>query len=162
SAPGLVGIPLLISAVVIVSRFVWVIPGAYVPLMLWPGLRRREGGYPSFRSVLLASWCGMRGAVSLAPPLSLPLILPPRPPFPGRPQIVACTLVVILVTLIGQGLTLLPLVRRLGLSDSDLTEDEVRAAREAMLRAGIERLDGFCHEEKCPVAVFRLRDSMTD
>ena len=162
TVPGIVGFALLISVAVILSRFVWVFPGAYLPLWLSPSLRRREGGYPSPRGVALASWCGVRGAVSLAAALSLPVSMNDGTPFPGRPEIIACTLVVILVTLIGQGLTLLPLVHRLGLSDADPTDAEVRHAREAMLSAGIARLDAFCSEESCPIAVYRLRDAMSD
>ena len=160
--PGIIGSALLISATVIAARFVWVFPGAYLPLWLSPRLRRREGGYPSPRAVILASWCGVRGAVSLAAALSVPATLIDGAPFPGRAEIIACTLAVILVTLIGQGVTLLPLVRRLGLSDADPTDVEVRRAREAMLSAGIARLDAFCSEESCPIAVYRLRDAMSD
>jgi len=162
TVPGIIGIALLISLAVILARFVWIFPGAYVPLWLWPRLRRREGGYPSPRAVILASWCGVRGAVSLAAALSVPLTLKNGAPFPGRAEIIACTLAVILVTLIGQGVTLLPLVRRLGLSDADPTDAEVRRAREAMLAAGIARLDAFCSEASCPIAVYRLRDAMSD
>jgi len=61
----------------------------------------------------------------------------------------------------GTGLGL-PLVRRLGLSDADPTDVEVHRAREAMLSAGIARLDAFCSEESCPIAVYRLRDAMSD
>ena len=162
TAPGVLGIALLISATVVAARFVWVFPGAYLPLWLSPRLRRREGGYASPRAVVLASWCGVRGAVSLAAALSIPMLLPDGSPFPGRAEIVACTLVTILVTLVGQGTTLLPLVRGLGLSDDDPTDAEVRRAREAMLSAGIARLDAFCSEESCPIAVYRLRDAMSD
>jgi CPA1 family monovalent cation:H+ antiporter len=162
TVPGIFGSALLIGLAVILTRCVWVFPGAYLPLWLFPRLRRREGGYPGLRAVTLASWCGVRGAVSLAAALSVPLTLTNGTPFPGRAEIVACTLVVILVTLIGQGVTLHPLVRRLGLSDADPTEAEVRRAREAMLSAGIARLDAFCSQESCPIAVYRLRDSMSD
>jgi monovalent cation/hydrogen antiporter len=162
AVPGIVLISLLVSLAVILTRFVWVIPNAYLPLRLFPRLRQREGGYPPFRAVILASWCGVRGAVSLAAALSVPALLPDGRPFPGRAEIIACTLVVILVTLIGQGLTLLPLVRLLGLSDADPTDVEVHRAREAMLAAGIARLDAFCSEESCPIAVYRLRDAMSD
>jgi len=148
--------------VVILARLIWIFPNAYLPLWLSPRLRRHEGGYPSLRAVVLASWCSVRGAVSLAAALSIPLVLRDGTPFPGRPEIIACTLVVILVTLIGQGVTLVPLVRWLGLSDVDLTESEVRRAREAMLSAGIKRLDAFCSQESCPIAVYRLRDGMSD
>jgi len=162
TAPGILGSALGISAAVIAARFVWIFPGAYLPLWLLPRLRRFEGGYPDPRAVLLGAWCGVRGAVSLAAALSIPLALRDGTAFPGRAEIVTCTLVVILVTLIGQGLTLLPLVRRLGLSDADPTDVEVLSAREAMLNAGIARLDAFCSEESCPISVYRLREAMAD
>lgn len=160
--PGLTGTALAVAGVVVAARFVWVFPGAYLPLLLSERLRRLEQGYPPPRYVLIAAWCGVRGAVSLAAALSVPAVMADGTPFPGREQIVACTLVVILVTLVGQGLTLAPLVRRLGVSNVDPSEAEVRAAREAMLAAGIARLDAYCTEESCPIAVYRLRDSMTD
>ncbi|HET8948010.1 MAG TPA: Na+/H+ antiporter [Candidatus Polarisedimenticolia bacterium] len=160
--PGIVSVALAVSATVILARFVWIFPNAYLPLWLFPGLRRREGTYPSPRAVMLVSWCGVRGAVSLAAALSLPLTLADGTPFPGREQIVACTLAVILITLVGQGTTLLPLARRLGLEDAEPAEEEALKARATMLAAGIARLDAFCTEEKCPIAVFRLREAMVD
>ncbi|HKE10698.1 MAG TPA: Na+/H+ antiporter [Myxococcota bacterium] len=162
TGPGIVGIALLVSVAVIGARLVWMFPAAYLPLWFSPGLRRREGGWPDPRSVTLVAWCGVRGAVSLAAALSVPMQLRDGTPFPGRPEIIACTLVVIVVTLIGQGLTLVPLVRRLGVSDADPTDLEVRRAREAMLSAGIARLDAYCTEESCPIAIYRLRDAMSD
>jgi monovalent cation/hydrogen antiporter len=162
TAPGVLGIAFLVAVVVVLARIVWVFPGAYVPLWFSARQRRHEGGYPPIKAVILGSWCGVRGAVSLAAALSLPTTLNDGTPFPGRAEIIACTLVVILVTLVGQGLTLLPLVRRLGLSDADPTEAEVRRAHEAMLSAGIARLDEFCSKESCPIAVYRLRDAMSD
>ena len=87
---------------VILARLVWVFPMAYLVPWLLPRLRRREGGHPPVRAVTLASWCGVRGAVSLAAALSIPLTLPDGSPFPGRLEVIACTLVVILVTLIGR------------------------------------------------------------
>lgn len=160
--PGLVWSALAISGAVMVVRLAWMFPAAYVPLWLSSRLRRREGGYQDPGALVLAGWCGVRGAVSLAAALSVPFVLPDGTPFPGRMEIVTCTLVVIVVTLIGQGITLLPLVRRLGLSDADPTDVEVRTASEAMLAAGIARLDAFCSEVSCPIAVYRLRDAMSD
>jgi CPA1 family monovalent cation:H+ antiporter len=162
SAPGVVNGALLVSATVVLVRAAWMFPAAYLPLALAPRLRALEGGYPDPRSVLIGAWCGVRGAVSLAAALSVPELVDASTPFPGRTQIIACTLVVILVTLFGQGLTLLPLVRRLGLSDADPSAAEVRRAREGMLEAGIRRLDGFCSEQSCPIAVYRYRDAMAD
>jgi CPA1 family monovalent cation:H+ antiporter len=160
--PGIVSIAGWISVAVILSRMIWIYPNAYLPLWLWPRLRRREGGFPALKAVTLVSWCGVRGAVSLAAALSLPLALADGRPFPGREQIVACTLAVILVTLIGQVTTLLPLARRLGLEDAEPVEEETLKARETMLAAGIARLDAFCTQEQCPIAVFRLREAMVD
>lgn len=162
SSPGIIWTALVISAVVILARFVWIFPGAYLPLFFSKRLRDFEGGYPPKRAVLLGAWCGVRGAVSLAAALSIPATLGDGSVFPGRAEIIACTLMVILVTLIGQGVTLLPLVRALGLSDADPTDAEVRRAREAMLAAGIARLDEFCSQRSCPIAVHRLREAMTE
>jgi monovalent cation/hydrogen antiporter len=153
---------LAISAAVIVVRIVWCFPGAYLPLWLSPRLRRSEGGIPPARSVLIVAWCGMRGIVSLAAALALPHTLADGTPFPGRDEIIACTLAVILVTLIAQGLSLQPLIRWLGLRDDEDTATEVRAAREAILSAGIARLDAYCSETSCPLSVHHLRTLMVD
>ncbi len=160
--PALLGIGLAIAGVVVAARLVWIWPAAYLPLWLFPGMRKREGGYPSPKGVLLAAWCSVRGAVSLSAALAIPPMLRSGEPFPGRPVIEAAVLVTILVTLIGQSATLEPLVRWLRLPRDPSTEDEMRKAREAMLSAGIARLDQFCSERSCPVAVHRYRDVMVD
>ncbi len=153
---------LAITAAVVLARLVWFWPAAYLPLWFFPRLRVKEGGYPDPRAVLLAGWCGVRGAISLAAALALPQALPDGTPFPGRAEIVGAVLVTIVVTLIGQGSTLGPLARWLRLPSDPTTESETRKAREAMLSAGIARLDEFCTEESCPIAVYRYRDVMVD
>jgi len=153
---------LAISGIVIAARLIWFWPAAYIPLWLSPRLRRREGGYPDPRAVLLGGWCGVRGAVSLAAALSLPHSLANGAPFPGRAEILTAALVTIAVTLIGQGSTLAPLVRWLRIPSEPTTEAETQAAREAMLTAGIARLDEFCKDRSCPIAVHRYRDVMID
>jgi CPA1 family monovalent cation:H+ antiporter len=153
---------LVISAVVVLCRVLWIFPGAYVPLWLSPKARRREGGFPPWRNVVLASWCGVRGVISLAAALAIPLTLPDGSAFPGRRQVLACTLCVILVTLFVQGMTLEPLVRRLGVRGDEDGEAEVRAAREALLSAGIRRLDAFCSERSCPISVHHWRTMLVD
>jgi CPA1 family monovalent cation:H+ antiporter len=100
--------------------------------------------------------------VSLAAALAIPPILPNGAPFPGHAIIQISALMTILITLFGQGATVGPLVRWLRLSSDSATEAETRQAREAMLVAGIERLDAFCSEESCPIAVYRYRDALTD
>jgi Na+/H+ antiporter len=153
---------LAIAATVVIARIAWTFAVGYGSLWINPAARRREGGYPRPRNVLIVSWAGVRGVVSLAAALSLPVSLPDETPFPGRQEIIACTLFVILVTLLFQGLTLLPLIRLLGIRDEDDTEVEVRRARERMLEAGIARLDRYCNEKSCPLSVHHLRELMAD
>mgnify|MGYP000195989289 CR=1 FL=1 len=153
---------LAVSAAVIVTRIAWVFPGAYLPLLFSKSLRAKEGGYPPARGVVLASWCGVRGIISLAAALSVPRFLDDGSPFPGRNVVIACTLVVILVTLIAQGLTLQPLIKLLGLRADEDSAQEVRSAREAVLSAGIARLDAYCSETSCPISVHHWRSLMAD
>jgi CPA1 family monovalent cation:H+ antiporter len=159
---GLLAGALGIAGVVILTRILWMFPAAYLPLRLSARLREREEGYPSWRGVALASWCGVRGIVSLAAALSLPTGAAGGTAFPHRDAVVFLTLVVVLVTLFVQGTTLGPLARRLGLEADQRTDEEQRAAREAVLRAGIARLDEFCSEVSCPLAVHHLRNAMSD
>lgn len=153
---------LAVTAAVMATRIAWCVPGAYVPLALSPKLRRGEGGYPPLRGVTIVAWAGVRGAVSLAAALALPRTLPDGTPFPGREEIVACTLIVVLATLMLQGLSLQPLINALGIRGEEDTAGEVRGAREACLAAGIERLDAFCSETSCPIAVYHWRSLMDD
>ena len=153
---------LAVSAAVIAVRVLWCFPNAYWPVLVSPALRRREGGLPTWRGVTIVSWCGARGAVSLAAALSLPLTLDDGAPFPGRTEILACTLCVILVTLFVQASTLSPLIRLLGLRADEDTAVEVRHARETVLQAGINRLDAYCSQASCPLAVHHLRTLMED
>lgn len=159
---GLLAAGLTIAAVVIAARIAWCFPAAYVPLLLSPRRRELEGGLPRWQNVALASWCGVRGVVSLAAALALPRQLADGSPFPGRDAAIACTLCVILATLIAQGLTLLPLIRLLGIREEAGASGEVRAAREVILAAGIARLDAFCTEVSCPVSVHHFRTVMQD
>lgn len=100
-----------ISGAVIVARFAWVFPGAYVPRWVGRKLTGTGDPYPSWRNVAVVSWTGMRGVVSLAAALALPVRLPDGTPFPHRDVIQLLTFAVIFATLVGQGLTL-PLVIR--------------------------------------------------
>jgi CPA1 family monovalent cation:H+ antiporter len=153
---------LAVAGAVILTRLAWVFPGAYIPLWLSPRLREREGGYAGWRAVTLAGWCGMRGAISLAAALALPETTRDGAPFPGRDAVLFATMVVIGVTLLVQGLTLAPLIRLLRVPGDTQSGAEARAAWIAVLRAGIARLDLFCSERECPVAVHHLRQAMTD
>jgi NhaP-type Na+/H+ or K+/H+ antiporter len=86
-------------------------------------------------------WAGMRGSVSLAAALAIPLHIDAGSVFPDRPLIVFLAFGVILVTLVGQGLTLSPLISWLGLIDDGVEEREERVARQRVAEAGLARID---------------------
>jgi CPA1 family monovalent cation:H+ antiporter len=96
--------------------------------------------------VAVISWAGLRGVVSLAAALALPLETASGDPFPARDLIVFLTFVVILVTLVGQGLTLPWLLRRLGLADDGVIEREESLARREAARAALVRLGALAGE----------------
>ena len=142
------------SGTVILVRLLWVFPATFVPRWIVPGLAERDPA-PSPRIVFILGWAGMRGAVSLAAALALPL----TPPFPERDLIVFLTFVTILVTLVGQGLTLPLLIRRLGVGDDGSEEKEVLHAREAATEAALQRLDELVTEVPGHVPLIdQLRD----
>jgi Na+/H+ antiporter len=153
---------LLITATIVLTRLVLCFPSSYLPLWLSPRLRAREGGYAGWRGIVVVSWCGVRGVISLAAALAVPERLPDGSPFPGRDTIIALTMGVILLTLVGQGGTLQPLIRLLGLRADEDSSREVRGARERLLEAGIARLDEFCSEQSCPIAVHHWRELLGD
>jgi CPA1 family monovalent cation:H+ antiporter len=123
------GYGLLVSGVAIAIRLGWVFPVSYLGHWLGRWLGRRTP-QPSQRSLFITSWAGMRGVVSLATALALPYALQNGDAFPQRNVILFITFVVILVTLVVQGLTLPWLVRRLGVQESPAQ----RAAEEQELR----------------------------
>jgi CPA1 family monovalent cation:H+ antiporter len=136
----------LVSLVVIVVRLLWVFPGAYLPYYLFPSIRARER-LPRVRVVAVLGWMGMRGVVSLAAALALPLTLASNQPFGERPLIVLLTYCVILATLVGQGLTLPALMRKLGVGDDGAAEREEEIARLTSARAALQRIDELAEEK---------------
>jgi CPA1 family monovalent cation:H+ antiporter len=98
------------------------------------------------RNVLIVGWAGMRGVVSLAAALALPLNVDGGAPFPERDLVIFLTFSVILATLVGQGLTLPLLIRWLGVGDDGSAAHEELHAREAAVLAAMERLDQLAAE----------------
>jgi CPA1 family monovalent cation:H+ antiporter len=133
----LVGMGLLICLVLVVVRALFVFG-----TLLAPRLVRRDPGLPNpFACSLILSWAGMRGVVSLAAALALPMTTPAGSAFPARDALLIVTLTVIVFTLLGQGLTLPALIRRLGLgADAGAHEDETRA-RQRLVEAATQRVD---------------------
>jgi CPA1 family monovalent cation:H+ antiporter len=137
----------LVAATVILIRILFVFPITYLPRRLFRRLRSRDP-YPPWRHTLLVSWTGMRGAVSLAAALALPLATDAGGGFPKRDLIIFCAFSVILATLLIQGLTLPPLIKWLGVDDYDeeLEQEEV-AARLQTIEAAMQRMDELVEED---------------
>ena len=135
-----------VSAAVIVTRIVWVFPATYLPRLLSRRIRERDP-YPPWQAPMLIAWTGMRGAVSLAAALALPLVTDAGDAFPGRQVIVYLTFAVILATLVIQGLSLPFVIRALGLEDDGIAEREETKARIHAAKAAIERLDELAEED---------------
>lgn len=123
---------IIISLLTIVIRIIWVFPGAYIPRMLFKSIRQTEPD-PGWRNILLIGWSGMRGVVSLASALAVPLTLADNQAFPHRNLILFITFVVILFTLVLQGLSLKPVIRLLKIK-GDSTEKETMQALDLRLR----------------------------
>ncbi len=136
----------VVSLAVVVLRFAWVFPATYLPRLLIPAVRRRDP-YPGWRNVVIVAWTGMRGVVSLAAALALPLTVAPGVPFPDRDLILFLTFCVILVTLVLQGLSLPPLLRLLGVADDGAAIEEEVDARVQAVEAALSRLDELAQED---------------
>ena len=137
---------LVVSAVCIATRIVWMPFGAFVPRALSAEIRRREPP-PTPKGVALIAWAGMRGIVSLATALALPRTLADGTPFPYRTEIVLVTMTVIVLTLVVQGLTLAPLIRWLRFPPETAHVEEARMARREALRWAGETLDELAHTD---------------
>jgi CPA1 family monovalent cation:H+ antiporter len=152
SWPQLVGYALLISGVLIAARFGWVFLAA-LPFQ-WIRKLFRSADTPWTHSFMIA-WSGMRGAISLATALAVPLSVDQGGPSPVRNLIVFLTFAVILTTLVVQGLPLPFLVRRLGLSEdvrSEIRELERQESEARLLsaQAALADLEAWSAEEKIP------------
>lgn len=110
---------LLVTLTVIVVRYLWVFPATYLPRMI-PAIRRKDPP-PNWRMPFLVSFTGLRGAVSLAAALSIPLMTDAGP-FPDRDLVLAATFIVIAITLVGLGAALPAMIRALGLARSGAEE----------------------------------------
>jgi monovalent cation/hydrogen antiporter len=145
-----------VSMVAILVRFAWVYFAEYVPA--WIGaLLRTKFSAPLPGEAFIVSWCGMRGIVSLAAALALP------PEIIYRDLIVFLTFVVILVTLVVQGLTLAAVIRQVKIGTDHSGRDEHRLARMSMGKAAIAAIERSAGEASAlPDVVERIRAEFAD
>jgi len=144
----------VVSIAVIVTRFVWMFPATYLPRWLIPSVRRRDPS-PPWQHPFVLGFTGVRGIVSLAAALALPMVTDSGEPFPHRALIIFLVFLVILVTLVGQGSMLPSVIRWLGLANTGRREraasgaEEVNAWRLAST-AALRRLSQLTSERHLP------------
>src|SRR6266496_431753 len=146
SAITLGGYALAVTGVVVGTRLVWFFTVPYLIRAIdrRPAQRARRVGA---RWRLVVAWSGMRGAVSLAVALALPFTTDAGGGFPKRNLIIFLTFAVIFFTLVGQGLSLPALIRRLGLSDGGAAAEEETRARLVATKAALAEIDALAGED---------------
>jgi monovalent cation/hydrogen antiporter len=138
---ALVGDAAVIVLAVIVLRIIWVFPATYVPRRLFPRIREHDPS-PPWRYPAFIAWNGMRGAVTIAAALLVPLETDTGAPFAGRDLIVFFAFAVVLATLVVQGLSLPLAIRWLRLeTDESAADSEEAHARIMAAEAALQRLD---------------------
>jgi monovalent cation/hydrogen antiporter len=146
-ANQVIGYAAAVCAAVIAVRFLW----SFIVTFIIRAIDRRpsqRARRADWRTRVVGGWAGMRGAVSLAAALALPLHTDAGAPLPGRDLIQFITFALILVTVVGQGLTLPFLIRRLGVVDDGTEEErEELRARLVIARAALERVDELESED---------------
>jgi Na+/H+ antiporter len=153
----------MVSLIVIVVRFVWVFASTYLPRLVWP---RGLSPAPPWQGVFLIGFTGIRGVVSLAAVLSIPLAAG-AVPFPERGLLLLVTFCVILVTLVGQGFTFPWLIQALGLvemgrREADAAKRQEVAARVASIDAALTQLESMDGRLTSPETADQLRRRHAD
>jgi monovalent cation/hydrogen antiporter len=154
SLSALAGSAAVVSVVVILTRFVWMFPATYLPRWLIPRVARKDPS-PPWQWPFVLGFTGVRGIVSLAAALAIPLTMDNGRPFPDRDLILFLTFSVILVTLVGQGLSLPAVIRLLGLAKAGERELQIDRTEELLARrqaidSAIERLERLATERALP------------
>jgi CPA1 family monovalent cation:H+ antiporter len=151
-------IALAIAATLIATRVAWVFP-LWAARQWLRGQWRRGQGRPSWTVPAVVSWAGTRGVVPLAAALSIPLTAADGAPLPQRDLLLVLAVTVIVISLIIQGLTLEPLVRRTAVAQPPASiEQEEATGRLRMAEAGLARLDELAASQQAPTAVIdRMR-----
>jgi len=138
----------LFSTLLILLRVIWIFPGAYLANLIRRRVLHQNEKLPPARQIFVVGWTGMRGVISLAAAIAMPQVLANGAPFAQRNLIIFLAFIVILVTLVLQGLSLPPLIRVLGLADATESNSEEREARLAVLRAALNYLEDAKKKDK--------------
>jgi CPA1 family monovalent cation:H+ antiporter len=151
------------TIIVIVARFIWVFPGAYLPRLLSKRIRAREE-LPPWRGIAIVGFTGIRGVVSLAVALALPLTLNNGDPFPHRDLILLVSFGVIFITVVGIGSTLPFVARALGVTEYGHFEarherEKEIAARRELVAASRKELNRIVKERNLPEGLARFLEA---
>jgi len=143
----------VISLVTVLIRIAWVFPGAYLPRICSKKIRLKEID-PGWKAIFVVGWSGMRGVVSLASALAIPLLLSNGTPFPHRNLILFITFIVILFTLVLQGLTLPYIIRRLDITVKENEEEQRLSIRLRLATAALEYINASYSKESESIDAF--------
>ncbi|HWW22176.1 MAG TPA: Na+/H+ antiporter [Steroidobacteraceae bacterium] len=149
----------VVSVVVLLTRFAWIYPATYLPRWLIPAISRRDPA-PPWQWPFMLGFTGVRGIVSLAAALAIPLTTADGMPFPQRDLLLLLAFAVVLITLVGQGLTLPYLITALKLSDAGLRENGERRIEE--LRARILAIEAVLERVRALAADGRIPDAVAE
>ena len=149
----------VVSIAVVATRFIWIFPATYVPRWLSARVRKNDPA-PPWQWPFALGYTGVRGIVSLAAAIAIPLTTDDGQPFPNRALIIFLVFLVILVTLVGQGSFLPLVIRWLGLANAGRRERHASRAEEAVawrkaIEAALERLAQLAKERKLPEELLR-------
>ncbi len=147
SWPLVIGYAVAINAVIIAVRVTLAVSAEYAPTAA-----PADHAAADWKHALVVAWSGLRGAVSLAAALAIPFTLPSGAGFPDRDLIIFVTFTVILVTLVGGGLTLPLVVRRLQIASGTEERDEMQLALTTSAEAALVRIDALVTEGRIDAA----------
>ena len=150
AGPSFIVDGVIVSAVVVLVRVIWVFPATYLPRVLSRRLRERDPS-PPWQAVAVVAWTGMRGIVSLAAALALPYTTSTGTPLAGRAEVLFVTFCVIFTTLVLQGLSLGPIVQWLDIAESGKRAHQETEIRIAALEEGIKRMHDLESSFRSPV-----------
>ena len=154
------------TAIIIAARFIWVFPAIYLPRWLSPSLAKRDPS-PPWQNAFIIAFTGVRGVVSLAAALAIPLTIASGAPFPQRDLILFVTFGVIIITLVGQGLMLPAVINWIGLGAHGKAEhrreqEAELAARNAAIRASRSRLERMASERNLSPEILEFLNARHD
>lgn len=162
--PAIVLLALVVCLVSVVVRFIWVYVMAYGlrHILIRVGLESRDR-IPTWQNVFVVAWTGMRGIVTLALALAIPLTLPDGSPFPYRDLIVFLSISIIIFTLVLQGISLPWLIRKLTLTFDPKRMEEEWHARVAAAQNALYRLDELQSDRSVHMpALLRIREHYSE